>query len=280
MPVSSSAPFAGGHLDHRARPASAVGSTTVTTSASAISRRLRAISCSGSSPVVGQQLLGDPRSTPAASAGAGGLLVQPGVVDRDARGGGERRHQLLVLGGELAAGRLGQVEVAEHLRRRPGSERRGSSSSAGGRPGSRPIADASAQRGRSRIGRGSSITAPSSPLPARERADASTVSASMPTCDELAELAVRADHAQRAVAGRPARTPPPRSGAARRQPGRRRSSGWRRSRPRSRPWVASDVLGALDQLVEQFVEFEPRTVDEFEPTRCRRRVAHHTAVRR
>ncbi|OUD89275.1 hypothetical protein CMMCAS05_14045 [Clavibacter michiganensis subsp. michiganensis] len=43
------------------------------------------------------------------------LAEQAGVVDGDARGGGERHQQLLVLGAERARGVLGEVEVPVHL---------------------------------------------------------------------------------------------------------------------------------------------------------------------
>ena len=45
-----------------------------------------------------------------------GLFVQPGVVDRDARGRGERLDEyLVVLAERLPARLLGQIQVAEHL---------------------------------------------------------------------------------------------------------------------------------------------------------------------
>ena len=46
---------------------------------------------------------------------AAGLLEQPRVLDRDAGGRGERLDDRLVVGGEVAAALLGQVEVAEDL---------------------------------------------------------------------------------------------------------------------------------------------------------------------
>ena len=68
----------------------------------------------------------------------GGLLVQPGVLDRHARRRSQRDDDALVGLGEVAAARLlGQVEVAEHLVADPYRHARGTSSSADGSPGSR-----------------------------------------------------------------------------------------------------------------------------------------------
>ena len=118
-----------------------------------------------------------------------------------ATAGGRRQRggQLLVLGVEPAPGALGQVQVAEHLVPDRGSARP-RKLSIGGWPGGKPDERGSSAIRRSRIGCGSSISAPSSPLPCGRCPIRCTVSGGMPTCTNSARPPSGADHPQRRVA--------------------------------------------------------------------------------
>ena len=86
------------------------------TSAPATSRARSAIVCSSSTPESARrQECRDLRGRREPALPPRGLVVQPGVLDRDARRGGEGDHDLLVRDGEVVpADLLGEVEVAEH----------------------------------------------------------------------------------------------------------------------------------------------------------------------
>ena len=95
------------------------------------------------------------------------------VVDGHRRLRGERQGHLLVLGGERAAGLVGEVEVAEDLAAQRDGHARGTSPSGGGGPGTRPSAGrrpcapgaAAARRGSGR--RAGRARAGGSPMAAR-----------------------------------------------------------------------------------------------------------------
>ena len=129
------------------------------------------------------------------------LLVEPGVVDRDTGGGGERLDEnLVVLAERLPARLLGQVEVAEHLVADADRDTRGRSASAGGGAGSRrtPGGRGCCPAG---SGFGSSISTPSTPRPSGRCPIVARVVFVDAFVDELDELVTVAAHAERAVPG-------------------------------------------------------------------------------
>ena len=151
--------------------------------------------------------------------------MQPRVGDRGAGGAGQRGDQLLVLGGELTVGAVGEVEVSEHLTVHPdrdteeGGHRRVLVREAGG------------------VGMGAQVGQPDrpratnqgaeEPLTGRQVADPVHLVGVHADMDELFQPAVRSDDAERAVPGahqirgRPARragAPP--AGSTRRRPPR------------------------------------------------------------
>ena len=133
----------------------------------------------------------------------------------------------------------------------------------GGCPGGKPDERRVVGEGRSRIGAGSSISAPSRPLPCGRcpiRVDDLGGHADV---DELGEPAVGAITPERGVAG--ADQLPGRLDDAPQHRGQRQLAGDHLVGPQQTPQPAlggHDLLRALDQLRQQLIELQPRQVRE------------------
>ncbi len=121
----------------------------------------------------------------------------------------------------------------------------------------------------SRIGRGSSTTAPSRPLPSGSRPTRATVSSSMPTCTNSASwpsgpitprAAYRAPSSSRAGLDDPAQ-----QCRQRQVPGHHLARVQQAAQP---ALGAHHLLGPLDQLAQQLVQLHPREVREGQPARA------------
>ena len=138
----------------------------MTRSASASSRLRAAMNSSGSPVSAAEHAAGDALRWPASQCCRDRVdLVQVGVVDRGAGRGGDGRGQDLVLVVELPAPALGQIEVAEHLVAHPDRYAEEACPSADDGAGNRRAGIVGGEVAGSRSGRGSSIRAPSRPLP-------------------------------------------------------------------------------------------------------------------
>ena len=115
-------------------------------------------------------------------------------------GAGQRGEHGLVLGGEVPVRASRSGRGCRTPRRGPARGRRGSCASAGGAAG-KPTEDGCWHRSGMRSGYGSVISCPSTPLPSGRCPMRAASSSSMPDVDEGRQPAVRAENAERAVAG-------------------------------------------------------------------------------
>ena len=233
-------------------------------SASATSRVCRAISFSGSSPsldsscrVICVEACSQPCRRSASSNSRAFSIATPG-------GGRERGDQLLVLGGELAAGPLGEVEVAEHAvaNAHRHAEEAVHRWMLGREADGATVVGHGPQPDRARVDRQRA----EQPLAFGQRADARGGLLVDPDVDELLQPAAGRQHAQCAV-------------ARIHQPAGRLDDVAQHDRqghvaddhlvggeqPAQPALGRDDVLGPGDELRQQLIEFEPRPVREVVP---------------
>ncbi len=198
-----------------------------------------------------------------------GLLEQPGVLDRDAGGRGERGHQFLVLGAELATFGLGEVEVSEHLvahAHRHAEEAR--HRWVVGREADRAdVVGHGPQPDRARVVDQRAEQA----LAGGQRSDPQGGLVIDPDVDELLQPAAGCEHAERAVA-RLDELAGGRDDVAEHHRQRHVANDHlvRGQQPAQTSLGRDDVLGPTDELLQQLIEFEPRPVLELERARVPR----------